>query len=274
MLRSWTERLQIYLHPNRIVLVRLAGIYRLRLIEKRVITIDASLDGPIWNATAVALQKALENPEWQGLSATVILSGRFVRYRVARWDDRLTQLEREALLRHQFEDVYGQSMRTWNIFVGDGQFRKHGLACAIDALFLETLQQLFKASAVRLKSIEPFFIAAANHWRKTISGNAWLIFVEPAGINIAQVSEGSWQSLRYKPSDIGSASDIELMLAREQMHSASDMAGNSRIYLFWPENPEFKPNVSKLYDIKALRLDGFPGFSAMNDRQCAVAMCR
>lgn len=271
MLRSWTERIRVYLHPEHLVLVREAGVVNKRVVAKQVVAI-ASPGEHLWSGVLAALQTSLRQPEWQQARAMVTLSGKFARYRVVPWELRLTQEERIALLRHQYEELYGEDMRGWQLVTAQAGFGKQGLACAIDTRLMAAVQDTFARSSVRLTSVRPYLMAAFNQWRRDIGGQgAWLILAEHSLLTIALLQNGEWRGVRSHACASGWETSLELMLAREALHHGVD-ATRLPVYLFWPERPGFKPDLAWNAPVQLLNLPPRAGYSPQVDRGIAEAL--
>lgn len=272
MLRSWTERIRVYLHPEQIVLVRETGIFRRRLLAKRTIPVEIAGE-QIWDGALTALQAALRQPEWHKAGITVILSSEFVRFRIAHPDVRLSAVERVALLHHQFEEVYGEAAENWRISVSEGGFDKPGLACAVDPQLMAGLRDACVAADARLVSIKPYLMAAFNCWRRKVDPRgAWLVVAEPSTLTIACLRQGAWHSIRSQRSMPGWENDLELLLAREALQLGMS-AETLTVCVFWPERPASKPPLPDKFSLQLLQLPIIQGYSPLADKQMAVALC-
>lgn len=272
MLRSWTERIRVYLHPEQVILVRQSGLLQRRVTIKKVYPVGVQGEH-VWSGALTTLEIALKQPEWQQARATVILSGDFTRYRVAPWDGRLTSDEQQALLRHRFEEVYGDEMQNWNLTVADAEYGKQSLACAVDQRLMAALQDTFSRSGIRLVSVQPWLMTAFNRWRRQIGANAaWLILAEPTRLTIALLQQGEWRGIRSKASAAGWEESLPLLLEREALHLGVE-AGKLPVYFHRPDKPSFKPSLTQQQPVQVLRLPNSVGFSPDSDKDIAVALC-
>lgn len=278
MLRSWTERIRIYLHPQQVVLVRQSGLFQRRVSATRLLPAGEDAHGEHqhpWSSALVALETALAQPQWQQARATVILSGEFVRYRLAPWDGRLTAEEQAALLRHRFEEVYGDAMHHWQLSVADAGYGKQSLVCAFDPRLLAALQDAFSransGATARLVSVQPLLMTAFNRWRRQIDGHgAWFVLAEQTHLTIALLQDGEWRGIRSKACAPGWEQTLPLLLQREALQLGVE-AGTFPVYFYRPGQPSFKPDLPQ--PVHVLRLPGDAGFAPDGDKNIAAALC-
>jgi len=272
VLRSWTERIRIYLHPEQVVMVRQSGLFKCRVTAKKVLPVSVQGEYP-WSGALAVLETALKQPEWQQARVTVIFSGDFMRYRVAPWDGRLTAEEQEALLRHRFEEVYGDGMHTWRLSVADAGYGKQCLVCAFDPRLMAALQDIFLRSKARLVSVKPLLMTAFNRWRRQIKGGgAWLVLAEKSHLTIALLQNGEWRGIRSKACEPGWEDTLGLLLEREALQLGVD-AAEFPVYCYRPDKPSLKPSLPAQQPLQVLRLPGCEGFSPDLDKDIGLALC-
>ncbi len=271
MLRLWTDRVRIYLHPEQVVMVRQSGLLKRRIITKRVIPVDVA--GELaWSGALTVLETALKQAEWHNAKATVILSNHFVKYRVALWNASLTEEERIVLLRHQFIAAYGDEVKSWPVAVTDGGYGKSSLACAVDGGLTERLQRICAATNVPLMSIQPYLMTAFNCWRQGIDPKgAWFILVEQSYISIAFIQHGVWRVVRGQCYTSNSEIDIELLLVREALQLGVDATGFT-VHFFSAES-DSTPNLPDCFKVQVLHMPITHGYLPQDDRHIAAALC-
>lgn len=270
MLRSWTDTLRIYLHPERLVLLREHGWLRPRIVAKHMVPM-APDNNTIWQGLQALLQTILAQPEWQQARARVTLSSHFVRYRIAPWDERLTEDERTVLLRHQYEEVYGSALRDWQLTISPGSYGRPGMACAADPRLLAVLQTACAHNSVRLVSVQPYLMAAYRQWRGDIGASgAWLVFVEQGLLTVALILHGAWHGIRTQATTPGWEQNLAVLLAREALQRGVE-AEHVPLYLFWPERPDFKPALAWQAPVRMLNLPSRIGYAPLSDKEMAAA---
>lgn len=272
MLRSWIDRLRIYLHPEQVVIVRQSGLFKRRITAKQVISVNES-DQSVWGGALKALQAALNKPEWQQASAKVILSDSFCKYRITPWNEHLTEAEKTVLLHHQFGEIYGETAKSWQITTSDSGFGKPYLACAVDIRLMEDIQKACTTSGVRLTSVQPYLMTAFNRWRHKIeSKGAWLIFAEKSQLSISLIQQGAWCKVRTQHCAPGWEESLDSLLAREALPLGIDAAAFP-VHFFCTEQPHFKLDLPAPFKVQTLHLPIMHGYSPQGDQHIAAALC-
>lgn len=271
MLRSWTDRVRIYLHPEQVVLVRQTGLVKRRIIAMRVIPVDVAGEFA-WSGVLKVLEAALKQPEWQGARTAMILSGHFARYRIVPWNNSLTEEERIVLLRHQFAGVYGEPVKDWQVTIADGGYGKPGMACAVDGRVMLSIQNACTAASIRLTSIRPYLVTAFNRWRhKLDSQGAWFVLAEQSHLSIAFIRHGEWQTMRSHCSTSNRAFDLEQLLVREALQLGVEATAFT-VYFFSAES-DSKPDLPECFKVQMLDLTIIPGGSSQNGSRIAAVLC-
>lgn len=186
MSRLFPDRLRIGLAPSEVSLVRERGFLRKARLEQTV-ACDPDFGTHPWDGALAALQGCDRT-----LRATVVLSNHFVRYAIVPWSDALAdEAEEEAYVRHHFAKVHGERARSWALRWSDNGDSR--LASAIDKALLEALRQALP----RLRSVQPYLMAAVNGCRQSIpKAGAWLALVEADRACIALHAGGRWRSVQ------------------------------------------------------------------------------
>lgn len=240
MLRLWRDQVRIALCPDRMITVHHRAGLRPHIVAKRVHHYSAAEPG--WQAALPVLQAALANPDWKNADATLILSNHFMRFLLLPWNDvALTDAEKLSLLQHRFNEVYGEASASWELRLNEGSFGAPSLASAVDRDLLGQLQDIFKASPLRLKSVQPYLMSAFNVCRNKLgNGAAWLVLVEQGMSCIGLLHRGQWQSIRLRRT--GSDWFDETMLALEREILLADSGNHSsEVFIYAPEHPMFTP---------------------------------
>lgn len=181
------QRLTLGLSPTELSLVRERGWLRPTVVERRCIACDPGFGAQPWDGAIAALAACDAS-----LPATVVLSNHLVRYAVVPWSDALEgDAEEEAFVRHHFARIHGERAADWAL-----RWTEHGpsrLASAIDRALLEAL----KVALPRLRSVQPYLMAAINRSRGAIPrSGAWLALVEAERTCVALHAGGRWRSVQ------------------------------------------------------------------------------
>lgn len=272
MLRSWIDRLRIYLHPEQIIIVRQSGLFKQKTSAKQVITVNQS-DQSLWGGALKALETAIKQPEWQHAGATVILSDNFSKYRIAPWNDQLTEAEKTALLQHQFGEIHGDAAKSWQITTADCGFGKPYLACAVDIRLMQDIQKVCAANNVRLTSVQPYLMSVFNQCRHKIEPEgAWLIIAEKSHVSIVLIQQGIWRKVRTQACAPGWEKNFDSLLAREALPLGIDAAAFP-VHFFYPDQPHFKLDVPPPFKVNTLHLPIMHAYSADSVQHIATGLC-
>ncbi len=191
MSRLWSERLCIALLPDRLAWVMPARGWGKRIRAQGSVPVLVAAEGNLWQATLEALQRELPNIPVARAEVSVVLSNAFVRYLVINSSTALSNAEeRLALARHDFQKIHGVPAEAWEIRIAAGE--QNYLAAALDGELLEQLRHCFAATKLKLHSIQPYAVAAFNHWSKHFNGKSaeGFFLSEPHGYCYAGMSGG------------------------------------------------------------------------------------
>ncbi len=215
------ETLRIALSPERAIV---SFFSRGKLVSKNTHAAEGN---------AVELLSAIL-PESRGKDATLVLSSHFVKFMIIPWQEALSEQELQAMVAHRFSEIHGEGER--EIRISEGKIGAPFVASAIDRGFLEGIRQAFSSSGVRLRSVQPYLMAAFNDSRKEMKeASSWFVLMEKGISCIARIREGTWERLRQCRGEIDEA---WLMLEREAV-LAEDAGRN--VYLYAPEHPGIHP---------------------------------
>ncbi|HEU0234429.1 MAG TPA: hypothetical protein VFQ94_04810 [Gallionella sp.] len=194
MSRLWSERLCIALLPDRLVWAIPARGWGRRIRAQGSVTVSAAAEGNLWQAALEALQREVPDIPVVRAEVSVVLSNAFVRYLVINSSTALSNdEERLALARHDFQNIHGVLAEAWEIRIAAGE--QNYLAAALDGELLEQLRHCFAATKLKLHSVQPYAVAAFNHWSKHFNGKSpeGFFLPEPHGYCYAGMSGGQWE---------------------------------------------------------------------------------
>lgn len=194
MSRLWSERLCILLLPDRLAWVILARGWGKRIRAHGSVPVPAAAEGNLWQAALEVLQRELPDIPVARAEVSVVLSNAFARYLVIDSSTALSDAEeRLALARHDFQKIHGVPAEAWEIRIAAGE--QNYLAAALDGELLEQLRHCFAATKLKLHSIQPYAVAAFNHWSKHFNSKSaeGFFLPEPHGYCYAGMSDGRWE---------------------------------------------------------------------------------
>lgn len=246
---SWRERLLVALAPGELCWLRLAGMFKSKLIGKGIVPVDPAYGIHAWDGAIAALRAETARWSRDRLSVRVTLSNHFVRYALVPPSSEVSgQTEELALARFHFNKVHGDSSRGWEIRLSPGRSGAPRLACAIDSALLEALKQSFPAGQrPRLDSVQPLLMSAYNSGSGAIpKGGAWLILAEPDRACVALIKDRAWHAVQNVRGHYADVESWVALVERERwrvsvdavpdtllIHAAQSTALPSRVHGAW-----------------------------------------
>lgn len=224
MSRLWPDRLLISLEPAAVRWLRLTGMRRERIAEKRTLDADPALGAEPWHSAIEVLRR--EAGEWrrEALRVTVVLSNCFVRYALVPAAGASGRDEALALARFQFGKIHGERAKQWEVRLAQSRTGASLPASAIDKELLTALEGCFPRSArSRLVSVQPYLMSAFNHWRDRMpKAGGWFLLKEPHGVCAALHAGGEWRAIRTVRTTACAPADLEALLERERYGAGVD----------------------------------------------------
>ena len=269
----WRDQLNIVLCPDRVVLVRQGRGLRPRVVDKQILRCAPATPGePAWAHALAALKNMLEAQK-NGADARLILSNHFVRYTVVPWSDELANEEEQAaFVRHRYTQVYGDACNDWAMLLSNGSAGVPRLASAIDRTLLDAARGIFAGPKIRLRSLQPYLMAAFNHWRREFAnGDAWLALAEPGRLCLALLHQGQWHSVRTRHVGPALSAELPLILDQERLLSGLPDAP-AKVFLHVPEDPAFTLAPRSGWSVLPLKLEPRHGFAPSMDAPYSMAM--
>ena len=254
MLRLWSERLLIALMPEGLAWVILARGWGKRIRAQGSVAVPSAGHGNSWQAVLEVLLRELPNIPAMRAEVSVLLSDAFVRYLVIDSGTALSGMEeRMALARHDFRKVHGDLAESWEIRIAAGE--QNYLAAALDGELLAQLQHCFAATRLKLHSIQPYAVAAFNHWVKHFNGKtaAGFFLAEPHGYCYAGMSDGRWEFFhcgRWEGEPVETCRHVVL---REAVRTGADAR---TVWLAPSREAGFAEGLAQQQGMQLLPLDG------------------
>jgi hypothetical protein len=197
---SLREQVTITLSPRQVVLERFGRGLRPALMDRKALACADANEGTNWHPAVEALREALAHPNVGSGDATVVLSNHFVRYLLLPWNaDLVSGQEELAFTGARFQQVFGDAATQWALKLSHFGPGFASVASAIERGLVEAVSTVIAGSPLRLRSIQPGFMAACNARQRVPSGDAWVAMAEPGRLLLGSMREGKWQSLRARP---------------------------------------------------------------------------
>lgn len=152
---------------------------------------------PPWQASLEALDRLLAAASGKSLPTRIrlVVSNEFVRYALAPWTpERLTEKEREQLVRALLADRYGERENTWHLAIEPQRFGEPALAAAVDADLVAAAQGLATRNGYRLQSMVPALIDKLNTHRRRLGKikGGWLVDASDGRLASLAFLGGAW----------------------------------------------------------------------------------
>lgn len=152
---------------------------------------------PAWVAPLEALAALLAEQGVRGAQLRVLLSARYSRFCLVPWSDAIGHpRERDAYARACFEHLYGQPLDDWRIVLSAEPAGVARIATALPEGLLQGLQALGQESRLRLRSVQPYLMAAYNRSLAQLEqGDFLFVLAEPRRSVLLLAAGGAWQQV-------------------------------------------------------------------------------
>lgn len=195
----WREQIRISLSPSHVALLRFGKGVKPRITAKIAVTCPADADATPWSSAMTVLDGLLNKPKWQRADATVVVSNGFARFQLLPWNEHIVgEEEQRSFARHKMAAVYGDSSE-WEIRIAEGNAGTENLACGMHQKLLGSITACCNKHGVRLRSLQPYLMAAYNRVRPELAqGNIWFAVAEPERVCIMRLENGAWLSIHCR----------------------------------------------------------------------------
>lgn len=265
-----SERLLVSLAPEAVALVRVRGLLRRKLVAKRLVECDPSYGARPWDGALKIFQEALSQMKSDAVGTTVVLSNRFVRYAVVPYDPAVSGPQEElALARFHFTRIYGERAKGWELRLSEAPGSRDGrIACALDEGLVAAIRACFpRAAGPRLKSIQPYFMAAHNQWRSRFAkAGGWLVLLEPGRAFMVLASPTGWHSAQTARVDNDAASSWLDAIERERLRARPDAPRAALVH-------GGRPAQAAGWKLERPALPRLEGYSPLEDARFTMALC-
>ena len=169
--------------------------HRHQWLGSRAFTCDAGQ--PAWETALQALAELLGEHGVRRGQLRVLLSARYSRFCLVPWSDAIGQPgELQAYARGCFENLYGQPLDDWRIVLSPEAAGAARIATAVPEALLQGLQALGRESHLRLRSVQPYLMAASNRCSAQVEeGDFLFVLAEPRRSVLLLAAGGVWQQV-------------------------------------------------------------------------------
>lgn len=235
----WRNRIQVFLAPDQVNLVRFArGIRPVQQSRQRGHCTQTD-DARQWKIPLRLLEQMLaqlDDDLGRGTELYVTLSNHFVRYGVIAPQPSLANLdELMAYTRFQMREIYGERIDDWELSLSTWDPCDGALCAAITRDLQSELEALARRHGIWQVRIEPYLAAAFDHWSKRlVDEQVWFVLVETGRFCLILLQAGAWRCVRNQR--VVENLQEELLTALEQESIVfSSVGATEQVYVFSPE---------------------------------------
>jgi len=275
VLRLSSDRVLIALAPDSLSFIRIEGVFRRRVSEKRTIACDPSFGAEPWQGALAALAMIAAEIRDAKAEVTVVLSNHFVRYTLIPWSEGLSNAEEEtAFVRYCFAKVHGERSKAWDLRLSRAPAGSARIASAVDSALVQAIRASFPAGAkAKLASVQPYLMSAFNRWRPLVKGaRAWFLLVERERACLAHVESGRWTAVRNARGSFEDPTQWAELLERER-HRVGGSQPPDGIYVHAPGRRKIATEEAQGWTFRGLALAPLEGLVAAEAGPFAMALC-
>ena len=197
-----------------------------------------------WTVALDTLDRLLAEHVTTRAELTVVISGHFSRFCLVPWSDQIsTPSELLGFAQLCFEDLYGAPTQPWSLVLSAEPAGYDRVASALPQGLLDRLRSLASDRGLRLRSVQPYLMAAFNHFDKSFDAGDFLFVVaEPVRSVLLLAREGRWSSVRSVGSSDSDAA-LTALIGRETQLQASTSERPLNVYLHAPARVDSHPEV-------------------------------
>ncbi|MHC8400405.1 hypothetical protein ACYZTX_13250 [Pseudomonas sp. MDT1-17] len=197
-----------------------------------------------WAVALETLDRLLAEHTRPGAELSVVISGHFSRFCLVPWSEQISSpAELLGFAQLCFEDLYGVPNQPWSLVLSAEPAGYDRVATALPQDLLTQLRTLVTGRALRLRSVQPYLMAAFNHFDKSFDAGDFLFVVaEPVRSVLLLAREGRWASVRSVGSSDSDAA-LTALIGRENQLQASTSDRPLNIYLHAPARIDSHPEV-------------------------------
>ncbi|KAB0495604.1 hypothetical protein [Pseudomonas vancouverensis] len=197
-----------------------------------------------WTVALDTLDRLLAEHTSARAELTVVISGHFSRFCLVPWSDQISSPAELLGFAHLcFEDLYGAPSQPWSLVLSAEPAGYDRIASALPQDLLEHLRTLVGNRGLRLRSVQPYLMAAFNHFDKSFEAGDFLFVVaEPVRSVLLLAREGRWTSVRSVGSNDSDAA-LTALIGRESQLQAANSERPLHVYLHAPARIDSHPEV-------------------------------
>lgn len=224
-----------------------------------------------WAVALETLDRLLGEHASAGAQLSVVISGHFSRFCLVPWSEQISSPgELLGFAQLCFEDLYGAPTQPWNMVLSAEPAGYDRIAAALPQDLLDRLRALVSGRGLKLRSVQPYLMAAFNHFDKSFDGGDFLFVVaEPVRSVLLLAREGRWASVRSVGCGDSDAA-LAALIGRERQLQASSSERPLNLYLHAPARLDSQPDVPGV-QLRTLEEDRAPVRDGLYAMSRAVA---
>jgi len=185
-----------------------------------------------WAVALETLDRLLGEHAPAGAELSVVVSGHFSRFCLVPWSEQISSPD----------ELLGFA-QPWSMVLSAEPAGYDRIATALPQDLLTRLRNLVSGRGLRLRSVQPYLMAAFNHFDKSLDAGDFLFVVaEPVRSVLLLAREGRWTSVRSVGSSDSDAA-LTALIGRESQLQASISERPLNVYLHAPARIEVQPDV-------------------------------
>jgi hypothetical protein len=239
----WRDRIQVFLAPGRVDLVRSSRGIKSKHADRHVRACTQVPGVPVWEPPLAQLKQLTE--DGAGTEISIVISNHFVRYAVIPPQSKIeTPAELHAYAAFQMREVYGERTAAWSLSISSWDPGTGAVCAAMAHSLIEQLHELAAQHKMRLQGIEPYLTGAFDHWHNRFDNSrAWFALLEAGRLCLASLEDGAWRRISNQRMWRNAEDELLAALEREALLFSMGRDAVEQVYLFAPEHPELRlPN--------------------------------
>ncbi len=251
----WRDRIQVFLAPERVDLVRSYRGIKPRQVDRHAVC-ERMPGVPAWEPALTQLKQLTE--DGAGAEISIVISNHFVRYAVIPPQSKIeTPAELHAYAAFQMREVYGGRTAAWSLSVSSWDPGAGAVCAAVEHSLVEQLQELAARHKMRLKNMEPYLAGAFDHWHNRFDNSrAWFALIETGRLCLATLEDGAWRRISNQRMWDNAEDELLAALEREALLFSARREAVEQVYLFAPEYSELNLPADCGWRIIPLQIEG------------------
>lgn len=189
----------------------------------------------------------------------IVLSDRLVRYLVVPPVHGLRnadELHQAAIARHA--QVFGDDTAHWRVTTDMEISSERHLSCAVELQILESLTQAFMGVGIRIRTIQPAFVAIQRMLHKSVKSlPVWIVAVTGSSITTGYKDAQGWAGVRVHQRVIGGISELVSLLQIDRLYFCPAAMGAQAVWVSGLEAGDDSGIESGEWQLEYLRTPSF-----------------